>query len=266
MPDAKTALPASILVKRDGAIATVALNRPDRLNALDMASWIALAKTFNELSADDSLRCVVVRGAGGKAFAAGADIRAFEKERADAKAAKAYAHAVQRAMRAVAEGTHPVVALIEGVCVGGGLELASVCDIRICGVSSRFGVPIKKLGITMAYGELSALVSLVGSAAAREILLEGEVFGAERASALGLVNCVVPDGKVEEEAYACARRIAEGAPLVARWHRKFIRRLADPRPLTRAEIDQSYAAMDTADYREGVRAFLAKEPPKFTGR
>ncbi len=255
----------SILLSRDGFIATVTLNRPDRLNALDLASWTALAKTFDDLARDDSLRCVVIRGAG-KNFAAGADIQAFAKERADAAAAETYARALQRALAAVGSGKHPVVAMISGVCVGGGLELASVCDIRICGASSRFGVPVKKLGITMAYGELAALVSLVGPAAAREILLEGEVFGAERALALGLVNRMVPDAKVEEESYACARRICDGAPLVARWHRKFIRRLGDPRPLTQAEIDESYAAMDTEDYREGVRAFLAKMPPDFKGR
>lgn len=256
----------SILLTRDGPIATVTLNRPERLNALDLKSWTTLAQTFDELSSDESLRCIVIKGAGGKAFAAGADIQAFEKERADAAAAKKYAEALQRALTAVAEGTHPVVAMIAGVCVGGGLELASVCDIRICGASSRFGVPVKRLGITMAYGELAALVQLVGPAAAREILLEGEVFGAERALALGLVNRVVADEKVEEESYACARRICDGAPLVARWHRKFIRRLADPKPLTQAEIDESYAAMDTDDYREGVKAFLAKKPPVFKGR
>ena len=249
-----------------GAVATVALNRPDRLNALDLKGWTALADAFDALSADRALRCVVVRGAGGKAFSAGADISSFARERADARAAKAYAQAVQRAMRAVAAGLHPVVALIEGACTGGGLELASVCDIRLAGESSRFGVPIKKLGITMAYGELKALYDLVGPAAAREILLEGEVFGADRARALGLVNRVVPDAQVEEEAFACARRIAGGAPLAARWHRRFIHRLADPRPLSEAEIDESYAAMDTADYREGVAAFLGKRPPRFEGR
>lgn len=258
-------MPDSILVARDGFIATVTLNRPERLNALDLASWNALARSFDELSRDDSLRCVVIRGAG-KNFAAGADISAFAKERTDASAAKIYAQALQRALAAVSAGKHPVVASISGVCVGGGMELASVCDIRVCGASSRFGVPVKRLGITMAYGELAALVQLVGPAAAREILLEGEVFGSQRALALGLVNRVVADEKVEEESYACARRIAEGAPLVARWHRKFIRRLADPAPLTQAEIDESHAAMDTEDYKEGVRAFLAKKPPDFKGR
>ncbi len=255
----------SILLTRDGFIATVTLNRPDRLNALDLASWNSLAQTFDGLSRDDSLRCVVIKGAGNN-FAAGADIQAFAQERADAASARRYAQAVQRALKAVGEGKHPVVACISGVCVGGGLELASVCDIRICGASSRFGVPVNKLGSTMAYGELAALVQLVGPAAAREILLEGAVFGAERALALGLVNRAVADGDVERESYAAARRICDGAPLAARRHREFIRRLADPKPLTQAEIDASYADMDTEDYREGVAAFLAKRPPVFKGR
>jgi enoyl-CoA hydratase/carnithine racemase len=118
----------------------------------------------------------------------------------------------------------------------------------------------------MSYGELAPFVQLVGPAAAREILLEGEVFGAERARSLGLVNRVVPDDQVEAEAYASAKRIAEGAPLVARWHRKFIRRALDGQPLTQAEIDEGFAATDTEDYRIGVRAFLDKKPPKFVGR
>ncbi len=256
---------ATVLLQRDGAIATVTLNRPDRLNALDAQTWALVAQTMEQLSADESLRCVVLRGAGGN-FAAGADIQSFERERADTTQALAYAKHMQRALTAVAEGTHPTVALIQGVCVGGGLELASVCDIRVCGEGSRFGVPIKKLGLTMSYAELVPFVDLVGPAVAKEILLEGEVFGAARAKEFGLVNRVVPDGEVEKEAYASARRIAEGAPLVARWHRKFIRRALSGQPLTPAEIDEGYAATDTEDYRIGVRAFLDKKPAKFVGR
>jgi enoyl-CoA hydratase len=263
MPDAVTA--DSVQVARDGAVATVTLNRPDRMNALDSATWRGVADAMETLSADHDLRCVVIRGAGDN-FAAGADIQSFERERADAVQARAYATHMQRAMRNIAEGTHPTVALIKGVCVGGGLELASVCDIRICGTSSRFGVPIKKLGLTMSYGELIPFVQLVGPAVAKEILLEGEIFGAEHAHALGLVNRVVADDQVEAEAYVSARRIAEGAPLVARWHRKFIRRVLNGTPLTQAEIDEGYAATDTEDYKIGVRAFLDKKPPRFTGR
>ncbi|MCC7048128.1 MAG: enoyl-CoA hydratase/isomerase family protein [Alphaproteobacteria bacterium] len=263
MPDAGAA--QTVLTSRDGPIVTVTLNRPDRLNALDAATWRLLADTIEALSAEDDLRCIVIRGAGGN-FAAGADIQSFERERAGSEQARAYATHMQRALRAVAEGRHPTVALIQGVCVGGGLELATVCDIRVCGTSSRFGVPIKKLGHTMSYGELVPLVALVGPAAAKEILLEGEVFGAERALGFGLVNRVVADAEVEGEAFATATRIAEGAPLAARWHRKFIRRLLDGQPLTRAEIDEGYASTDTEDYKIGVRAFLEKKRPKFVGR
>lgn len=256
----------SILTSRSDDIATVTLNRPDKLNALDLASWRRLAEVMAALDGDGSLRCIVLRGAGGKAFAAGADISAFERERKDAAEARVYGESVQAAMRATAGCRHPTIALIEGVCVGGGLELASTCDMRICGESSRFGVPIKKLGLTMAYGELEALLQLVGPAAAKEILLEGAVFGAERAVALGLVNRVVPDDVVETESYATARRIAEGAPLVARWHKKFIARLMRGDPLTADEIEEGFAAMDTEDYRIGVSAFLGKKDPAFVGR
>jgi enoyl-CoA hydratase len=256
----------SVLVARDGAIATVTLNKPERLNALDKGMWRALAEIFARLDADESLRCVILRGAGEKAFAAGADIAEFETERANVVQARAYGLIAQAAMDAVAHCRHPVVAMIHGACVGGGLEMASVCDLRICGESSRFGVPVKNLGLVMAYGEMKAFVELVGGAVALEIVLEGRVFGAQEAKEKGLVNRVVPDDKVEEEALATARRIAEGAPLVARWHKKFARRLADPRPLTPEEYDESFACFGTEDFRTGYRAFLAKRKPEFRGK
>jgi enoyl-CoA hydratase len=256
----------TILATRDGDIATVTLNRPDKLNALDRASWQKLAAVMAELSADDSLRCVVLRGAGDRAFAAGADISAFARERADVAQARLYAEAVNEAMAETGGCRHPTVALIRGVCVGGGLELAATCDLRICGASSRFGVPIKNLGLTMSYAELGTLLSLVGPAAAKEILLEGQVFGAERAHQMGLVTRVVPDDQVKQEAYATARRIADGAPLVARWHKRFIARLESGRPISPEEVEEGYAAMATEDYKIGVEAFLAKQKPAFRGR
>ncbi len=256
----------SVLVGRDGDIATVTLNRPDRLNALDLAAWRRIRMVLRELSADESLRCVVLRGAGDKAFAAGADIAEFERERATVEQARVYGRVVEDAMTAVAECRHPTIALIRGACVGGGLELACGCDLRICGAGSRFGVPINRLGLTMAYVELRGLMDLVGSAGALEILLEGRIFGAERALQLGLVNRVVADDTVEAEVRETARRIADGAPLVARWHKRFVRRLLDPRPVTAAEADEGYEAVGTEDYRVGVRAFLAKQKPRFEGR
>jgi len=255
-----------ILVNRDGDIATITLNNPDKLNALNQAMWQRLGNVMNELGAEDNLRCIVLRGAGDKAFASGADISEFATVRADSSQAKAYGEAIHATIQAIADCRHPTVALIQGVCVGGGLEIASMCDLRICGASSRFGVPVNRLGLVMAYGEMQGLMLLVGRATALEIVLEGRVFGAEEAREKGLVNRVVPDDKVIEEAYVTARRIADGAPLAARWHKRFINRLGNPRPLTEAERDESYACFDTEDFRIGYRAFLAKKKPEFKGQ
>jgi enoyl-CoA hydratase/carnithine racemase len=255
-----------VLLARDGAIATVTLNKPERMNALDRSMWARLAEIFRDLDRDETLRCVILRGAGDQAFAAGADIAEFERERATVAQAREYGRIVQEGMDAIAGCRHPVVALITGACVGGGLEIAAICDLRICGASSRFGVPVKNLGLVMAYGELKGLIDLVGRAIALEIVFEGRVFGAQEAKDKGLVNRVVPDNKVEDEVLATARRIAEGAPLVHRWHKKFAHRLADPRPLTAEEYDESFVCFGTEDYRIGYQAFLAKRKPEFKGR
>ena len=255
-----------ILLARDGDIATVTLSNPGRLNALGLGSWKRLGEVMRELDADKSLGCIVMRGAGDKAFAAGADISEFETTRRNAKSAKKYGAVLEATMGAIARCRHPIVAMIHGVCVGGGLEVITQCDLRICGASSRFGIPIKNLGLVVGYGEMQGLIALVGRAVALEILLEGRVFGAEEAKDKGLVSRVVPDDKVEEEATAAARRIADGAPLVARWHKKFARRLRDPKPLTPAEYDEGFACFATEDFRIGYHAFLAKQKPEFKGK
>ena len=255
----------TVLVQRDGGIATVVLNRPEKLNALTKPMWLRLGEVFRDLSEDDSIRCIVLRGAGTKSFAPGNDISEFENERSNVEQARAYGRIMHDTIDAIAGCRHPVVAMIHGICVGGGLEIAGLADIRICGESSRFGVPIKNLGLVMAYGEIGALISLAGRAAALEILLEGRVFGAQEAKEKGLVTRVVPDDRVESDALTTAARIEEGAPLVARWHKKFARRLADPRPLTEEEYDEGFACFGTQDFRIGYQAFLAKKKPGFTG-
>src|ERR1700675_2743367 len=238
----------NILVQRDGAIATVVLNRPEKLNALTKPMWKRLGEVFEELCVDDALRCVVIRGAGTKAFAPGNDISEFANERSNVEQARAYSAIMRRTIEAIERCRHSVVAQIHGICVGGGLEIAGLADIRICGESSRFGVPINKLGLVMAYAEIGSLISLAGEAAALEILLEGRVFDAHEAKEKGLVTRVVPDDEVEAEARAAAQRIAEGAPLVARWHKKFARRLRSSRPLSEKEYDEGFACFGTEDF------------------
>ena len=257
---------ASILCERHDSVATVTINRPERRNAMDRSSWQSLADIFDDLSRDTGLRCVIVTGAGGKAFGSGNDISEFETDRSNARQAKQYGILMHGTIQALKSMPHPTVAMIHGICVGGGLEIAGLCNIRICGESSRFGAPIAKLGLVMAYQEIGALKELVGPGRALEILLEGRIMGSAEAERMGIVSRVVPDVQVTEEAMATAQRIAAGAPLVHRWHKKFLDRLADPVPLTDAELDEGFDCYDTDDFRVGYQAFLDKRKPKFTGR
>lgn len=259
---------SSIDSTRDGAIATVAINNPEKLNALTVAMWRELARVMRELSADDGLRCIVLRGAGDAAFAAGADIAEFARVRNDFAQGKTYhLETVAGALDAVAECRHPTIALIKGPCAGGGLELACACDLRIAGASARFGVPINRLGFAIAYGELAGLIAVAGRAVAAEILLEGRMWRADEAFAKGLLTRVVADDRAVDEAYATAQRIADGAPLVARWHKQFIRRLMPTAaPLTDAEINANFDYFKTEDYRIGYAAFINKTKPFFKGR
>ncbi len=256
----------TILVERDGDIATVILNRPEKLNAISMEMWTRLGEVARDLSSDNGVRCIVLRGAGDKAFSPGADISEFSEHRATAEQGEAYGKLVHGVFGVLKECPIPTVAMIKGICVGGGLEVASLCDIRICGESSRFGAPISKLGLVMAYPEISCLRDLVGPQVALEILLEARVFDAAEALQKGLVSRIVPDDEVEAEAMATARRIADGAPLVHRWHKKFLERLADPTPLTEDEKREGYACYNTEDFKTGTAAFLAKKKPEFKGR
>lgn len=259
-------MPEGVFAERDGNVASVVLNRPEKLNAMDGACWILFDEIMAELNADDGIRCIVVRGVDRTAFSAGSDISAWSEQRTTAEDVRKYSQELEASLNRAFSVRHPVIAAINGVCMGGGLLIASVCDIRICGESSRFGVPINRLGMTTSYAELTALSRIVTASAALEILLEGNVFGAEHAKELGLVNRIVPDADLEREAYSTAHKIAERAPLVNRWHKKFVHRLMDPTPLTAEEIDEGNAAFETEDYQTGYRAFLEKTKPRFEGR
>lgn len=254
-----------VTVTRAGAVATVILSTPGKLNALSVAHWEALRDAIRDLPGQRGVRCIVIRGADGN-FAAGADISEFSSVRANVEQGVRYHEAtVGGALAAIAECEVPTVALIEGACVGGGLEIACTCDMRVAGAGSRFGVPINRLGFPLAYGELTAMLGLVSRSVALEILLEGRVFGADEAYAKGLLTRIVPDADVEKEAYAAAERIAAGSPMAARANKRWIRRLAPiQEALSEDEIREHFAFFDSADYKEGVRAFLAKTKPQFS--
>lgn len=248
-------------------IVTLTLSHPGKLNAISVAMWRALREHLQALGNEPGVRALVLRGAGGH-FAAGADIEEFPQERGSYDALRRYhGEVIGPTLEALAACRVPSVAVIEGVCVGGGLEIATHCDLRIAAESARFGVPINKLGFPMAPGELKGVLALVGRAAALEILLEGRVFGATEAREKGLLTRVVADTAVTDEGYACARRLAAGAPLAAQTNKWLIGRLSPGvPPLTEAEWQAAFAYWDSQDHREGVAAFLEKRPPNFTGQ
>lgn len=254
-----------IRLDKNDVIATVTISNPGKLNALNVVMWDALHNTFLRLSQDESLRCVIVRG-DAQNFAAGADVEEFATVRSNmAQGMRYHTETIANTLRAISHCPHPTVAAIEGVCVGGGLEIACACDIRIASPSSRFGIPINRLGFSLAPGELQHLLQLVGKATALEILLEGRVFDAAEAKDKGLVNRVVDDAP--EEARRTAQRIAQGAPLAARMNKKLVHRLSpEPEPLSQEELLDAFSFFATQDYREGVQTFLSKRKPVFSGK
>lgn len=258
---------AEILITRDGAVANVTLNRPDKRNALNLAMWRALRDAFADLQQDDALRCIVVRGTGGH-FAAGADLAEFATLRATTDQAEAYGQDMLAALTAIRDCRHPTIAAIEGLCVGGGLEIALMCDLRLSHADSRFGVPIQKVGVAMPYPELSLLTQMLGPATMLELLLEGRLHDAAWAERRGLITRVAPD--LPAELAATIGRIAAGSPVSHRHHKRLIHSAAAAAPTIDPAADSaiiraSYAAVETGDYREGLQAFLERRPANFSG-
>jgi len=254
-----------VTFRRDAAVAYVSLDHPGRMNAITVAMWRALAQTFAAISADRSIRCVVITGAGDH-FAAGADIREFPQERSDRRSVAHYHRQVLApALHAIGNCAQPVVARIRGVCVGGGLEIASQCDLRIAGAGARLGVPINRLGFPMAPEELRGLLDLAGRATTLELLLEGRILDAREAYEKGLLTRVVEDAALDEAVTACVRRILAGAPSAARINKRTVQRLSQPQPLHEDEYHEFFSYAESPDHKEGVRAFLAGEGPSFSG-
>lgn len=258
---------SQIVVNCGDGIATVALSNPDRLNAVNASMWRDLRAAVESCAKDERVRCIILRGAGDKAFAAGGDIEEFLTVRATVDDALHYhEELVAAALQAIRDCAVPTIAAIQGACIGGGLEIAGCCDIRIAGTSARFGAPINKLGFSMYPGEMAGLLALVGPAVVLEILLEGRILDAREALAKGLLTRVIDDEAVFAEALATAARIAAGAPLVAKWHKQWVRRLTTGAALSEQEQRSAFDFLATDDYREGIDAFLTKRKPVFKGR
>lgn len=251
--------------RREDHLLTVTLAHPSRKNALTAAMWQRLAEIFAAASEDSDLRCVVVTGEGDD-FAAGGDLVEMEQLRRDLEGALAYHQMVAKALAAVGGCPLPTIARIRGACVGGGLEIAAACDLRIADETARLGAPINRLGFSMVPGELALILALAGPAVAKEILLEGRLYSAQEAYEKGLLTRFVPPARLDAEIAATTERIVAGAPLVARWHKQWISRLTKSVFLSEEEQRAAFAFLATADYREGMAAFREKRSPHFVGR
>ncbi len=256
-----------ILARSEGGVGTITFNQPEKRNAMSIGMWDGMAEALDAFEADPAVRCVVLEGAGGKAFVSGADISQFEQSRSDAEAQKHYNTKTSHGRAKLAAFPKPVIAKIQGFCMGGGLGIAMSCDMRICGAGSEFGIPAAKLGIAYGFDMVSNLVALVGPAHAHFILMTGGRITAAEAERMGLVNRVVPAEALDAEVAAITATIAGNAPLSLLANKRTVRAvLADAAERDMAAIAAAQdACFDSADYREGRRAFMEKRKPAFTG-
>lgn len=245
-------------------IARVVISHPGKLNALDTTMWRDLRAGFEALAtAAPPPRVLIVQGEGGS-FVAGGDIEEFPRFRFDpATLAHFHEEIVAPALEAMLACDIPLVAQIEGACVGGGLEIAACCDIRLCGQGSRFGVPIAKLGFPMAPREVEIVARVIGETVLRELLLEARVLNADEARQRGLVTRVLPDAEVAAEALHSARRMAELSPQALRLNKQALRRFTQPPASQRSDREPHYAYAPSAEHREGLAAFNEKRPARF---
>ena len=255
----------TVLLERQGGVAVLTINRPDKLNALNQQVRDETMAHLEALRGDDAVRCIVITGAGEKAFAAGADIGEF---RGRTPLNQRYAMRSPRVFDVMASFPKPVVAAIQGYCLGGGLELAMSCDIRIASERARFGQPEIKLGLIPGGGGTQRLPRLVGLGRAMRMILTGEMIDAAEALRLGLVDEVVPHGELRESALALAERIAAFSPLALQVAKEAVR-ASEQFPLAegiRYERDLFCLLFSSEDMQEGVAAFLEKRPAAWKGR
>lgn len=257
-----------ILAEVEGGTGWLTFNNPARRNAMSMEMWQGVGDALEAFQNDPAVRVVVLRGAGGKAFVSGADISEFDQHRASAEQRVQYSEINSRGNRWLRQIDKPVVAMIEGFCIGGGLAIALTADVRIATPDSRFGIPAAKLGLGYDFGGLATLARLVGPSVARDILFSARFLPADEALRVGLINRIVPAGELEAEVRAYAALVAANAPLTVRAAKAALReweRDPDKRDLARIEAMVN-ACFDSEDYKEGRRAFAEKRPPQFQGR
>jgi len=255
----------SLLVTRDGGVVTIRMDRPDKHNAISYAMWTAFGRLMPLLADDDDVDVVVLRGTPGGPFSAGADISEFTSLRADPVGAQAYSDAVAAGEGALLRFPKPTIALVQGFAIGGGTQVAVACDLRVCDPTSRFGVTPAKLGIVYALESTARLVETVGAAWARWILLTGDLLDAEQALRIGLVHEVHPAALVEGRAYELAATLSSRARISLIGGKQLIARAAAGRLEEDAEVRALYEqSWTSAEYAEGVAAFLAKRPPAFS--
>ncbi|HMC06885.1 MAG TPA: enoyl-CoA hydratase-related protein [Solirubrobacterales bacterium] len=251
------------------AVARLTISNPERRNALDHDILDALAEALPWLDRGIEIRCVMITGAG-ETFSAGYDIAGLADETFAEDAEALVAHPFHAAMEAISAHPYPVLAAINGHCLGGGLELAVRCDLRLSAVSAKLGMPPAKLGLIYGHTGLRKFIDVVGYARTKELFLTGRTMSAPRAMAIGLVNDTAPDEKLAETALELAAEIASNAPLSMRGNKRAIEAVGSPPPLDPDEerelIELRRSCFTSEDLREGVRAFAERRKPKWTGR